>query len=814
MDDNYEPPEKRVNMGEEEYGDHTETVEGSEQLNYSYPTEDYAKDQSMNQSGSQAQESTSSNPLEYEPVEMTQGHVLNGRSLGDFIESLNAVQPVIPDAVALHVMRKKGLTTEDPRIVRLISIATQKFISDIALDAMQLSRMKGLGQIRKNNREARYVLTSDADGMRHLLVRFVRPVDGDSSKFVVDPYLDYRDRLQYMEQNVKNLRSQVDFEKIKRDYTHWWRAFLKHENDKTRETRTKLLDLEDGLINVVKLPNFTRELEPFRLPSEDLPSSSQVNLTGTKALKKMKLMNYLLDRIFNGGTKRLRIRQAPSYRVRPAVIEGCNIPLEIYPRVSEGGDYLTNLVGVSLPSQVSSFVDRTFTFKNNFPLSFVAVGNTYRNTVNRSMEQRFNLSVLNIDQTEDAMRNSIVVDVIELHRLIRTIGLRLSSVNVSSNKLRNHEQAAVAFHDKQKREVARFSLIGTYIAERLNIQLPFKEVEKPKFPFLSCISVDLDHFGMSGDAKTATVDQEKGTGKRPLSPEHEAKEENEEPSSKKSLMELPRKKFYRQRAHANPLSRRSYFHPESPEKMNWSEYFGESFDGEVKNADIGCGYGGLLFQLSEVFPTEGSVGMEIRSKVSRFVQDKITAKRHNEPGSWQNICCIRTNTMRYLPFFFAKGQLERMFFLYPDPHFKRSKIKWRIISIPLIAQYAYVMKTGGLLYTVTDVLQYHEWILENFACSKLFTRVSDEELKDDPIHPFILDTSEEGQKVTRNNGDKFCVVYRRTDVESQFVPNLDEKEEEERDGSKADSGSESDDEADDRSEAPKEQKSSDGKLEP
>ncbi|KAI6234426.1 TRNA (guanine-N(7)-)-methyltransferase-like protein [Aphelenchoides fujianensis] len=209
--------------------------------------------------------------------------------------------------------------------------------------------------------------------------------------------------------------------------------------------------------------------------------------------------------------------------------------------------------------------------------------------------------------------------------------------------------------------------------------------------------------------------------------------------------------------------------------MNWSEYFGESFKGTVKNADIGCGYGGLLFQLSQVIPEQGAVGMEIRDKVSRFVQDKITAKRHNEPGQWTNICCIRTNAMRFLPFFFAKGQLERMFFLYPDPHFKRSKIKWRIISIPLIAEYAYLMQTGGLLYTVTDVLQYHEWILENFASTKLFTKVEDEELKDDPIYPFILDTSEEGQKVTRNKGEKFCVVYRRTDVESPFVPDLNER---------------------------------------
>ena len=30
---------------------------------------------------------------------------------------------------------------------------------------------------------------------------------------------------------------------------------------------------------------------------------------------------------------------------------------------------------------------------------------------------------------------------------------------------------------------------------------------------------------------------------------------------------------------------------------------------------------------------------------------------------------------RYLPNFFEKGQLTKMFFLYPDPHFKKAKHK-------------------------------------------------------------------------------------------------------------------------------------------
>lgn len=35
-----------------------------------------------------------------------------------------------------------------------------------------------------------------------------------------------------------------------------------------------------------------------------------------------------------------------------------------------------------------------------------------------------------------------------------------------------------------------------------------------------------------------------------------------------------------------------------------------------------------------------------------------------------------------------------MFFLFPDPHFKKTKHKWRIISPTLLAEYAYVLRVG------------------------------------------------------------------------------------------------------------------------
>ncbi|XP_005099484.1 tRNA (guanine-N(7)-)-methyltransferase [Aplysia californica] len=247
---------------------------------------------------------------------------------------------------------------------------------------------------------------------------------------------------------------------------------------------------------------------------------------------------------------------------------------------------------------------------------------------------------------------------------------------------------------------------------------------------------------------------------------------------------LPQKKYYRQRAHANPNSDHNLEYPVKPELMDWSKYYpdhfapvtteNESRDREdlngteltakqkrVEFADIGCGYGGLLVTLSPLFPETLMLGMEIRVKVSDYVQDRVKALRTQHPGSYDNIACIRANAMKYLPNFFHKGQLTKMFFLFPDPHFKKTKHKWRIINQTLLAEYAYVMKVGGFVYTITDVKDLHDWMVDHFMQFPLFERVNEEDLKEDIVVEKLYTSTEEGQKVTRNKGDKWLAVFRR-----------------------------------------------------
>lgn len=121
------------------------------------------------------------------------------------------------------------------------------------------------------------------------------------------------------------------------------------------------------------------------------------------------------------------------------------------------------------------------------------------------------------------------------------------------------------------------------------------------------------------------------------------------------------------------------FSPKHPDLQDWSIHYPEilkenNCDKQVEFADIGCGYGGLLVTLSPMFPESLMIGMEIRVKVSDYVIDRIKALRSQNPGQYQNIACLRTNAMKYLPNFFKKGQviIQQNFYHIQVIHFSYS----------------------------------------------------------------------------------------------------------------------------------------------
>ncbi len=115
---------------------------------------------------------------------------------------------------------------------------------------------------------------------------------------------------------------------------------------------------------------------------------------------------------------------------------------------------------------------------------------------------------------------------------------------------------------------------------------------------------------------------------------------------------MPKKRFFRSRAHCNPLSHNdSFTYPLTPQHFAWNVLYpayakeNPSYEGEltkqVSILDMGMGFGGLTVALAELFPEQLVMGMEIRAKVCEYVRLRIEALRKEHPGKWQNASCLR-----------------------------------------------------------------------------------------------------------------------------------------------------------------------------
>lgn len=109
-------------------------------------------------------------------------------------------------------------------------------------------------------------------------------------------------------------------------------------------------------------------------------------------------------------------------------------------------------------------------------------------------------------------------------------------------------------------------------------------------------------------------------------------------------------------------------------------------------------------------------------------------------------------------------------------------------SPTLLAEYAYVLRPGGLLYTITDVPDLHTWMTSHLAPFPLFKRLTEDEInnlgwdesgegvegygqtggelgraRERAVMEAVKRRTEEGKKVERNKSGKQWSVWRRVD---------------------------------------------------
>ncbi|KAG2185585.1 hypothetical protein INT44_002378 [Umbelopsis vinacea] len=83
------------------------------------------------------------------------------RSLAEFLSMMDNYTPAIPDAVTDYYLSRTGFDCDDVRIKRLLALAAQKFITDIATDAFQFCKIRQQGNRSKQGKDRKTVLTME-----------------------------------------------------------------------------------------------------------------------------------------------------------------------------------------------------------------------------------------------------------------------------------------------------------------------------------------------------------------------------------------------------------------------------------------------------------------------------------------------------------------------------------------------------------------------------------------------------------------------------------------------------------------------------
>ncbi|XP_055812832.1 transcription initiation factor TFIID subunit 10 [Solanum dulcamara] len=95
----------------------------------------------------------------------SEGRHEDDAALADFLASLMDYTPTIPDELVEHYLGKSGFQCPDVRLIRLVAVATQKFIADVATDALQHCKARQSTIVKdkrdKQQKDKRLTLTMD-----------------------------------------------------------------------------------------------------------------------------------------------------------------------------------------------------------------------------------------------------------------------------------------------------------------------------------------------------------------------------------------------------------------------------------------------------------------------------------------------------------------------------------------------------------------------------------------------------------------------------------------------------------------------------
>lgn len=244
--------------------------------------------------------------------------------------------------------------------------------------------------------------------------------------------------------------------------------------------------------------------------------------------------------------------------------------------------------------------------------------------------------------------------------------------------------------------------------------------------------------------------------KSPEKEEEVSQEEMKSPWSADMVPDLSKKRGInksRFRQHVNPLARKF----QMPTDMISDEW---PFDGTYEDPslplhiDIGCGKGGYLLSMAKnqmdaeeddepQNEKRNYLGLEIRPSVAQFARERITKRNLNGILDFVG-CNANVDLDRILSRYTAGvdgdgngGEIGLVSIQFPDPHFKKSHQKRRVVTPELVAVLAKYLPEGSEVFIQSDIKD----VLDNMRLtlreegSEFFTDAiddSDEYMEENP----------------------------------------------------------------------------------
>ncbi|MBL8000067.1 MAG: tRNA (guanosine(46)-N7)-methyltransferase TrmB [Candidatus Kapabacteria bacterium] len=162
------------------------------------------------------------------------------------------------------------------------------------------------------------------------------------------------------------------------------------------------------------------------------------------------------------------------------------------------------------------------------------------------------------------------------------------------------------------------------------------------------------------------------------------------------------------RHHTNPqfylpysqLTVKPRVYPPLVEQIEWSELFGNGNPPTV--LDIGCGMGNFLLNYAEAMPHANILGIENRRQATEWINRVATGEGlTNIHALWYSV----VNGLHFI----QSASIQRVFYFFPDPWFKKRHAKRRAFTSEFVDELARITKPDATLYLMTDVPEVDEY---------------------------------------------------------------------------------------------------------